>query len=529
MDTATAGLAQEMLEARARRAPAWATQVGLPGHDGRVRDSRMEAYLDELDEVEAFLARAERLAPSPEREMLLATLGLEKFHLAVERNHVRNPDLAVEYFDHLFALLTAAHLSPAQLGEALVARLEAAPRFFRDGWDRFDPEDVPAMWVAGALKTVESSGAFLDAVRAFGAQHPLGPALSLRLARALGDAEGALAEHAAWLRELHPRARGRVALGGEAFAQLLQLRHVRDSPAELTALGERLVARFQEELREAAVTVLAQAGREPGADAVAEALDIMRADHPATFGDVLRFHGEAIAEARAFVVARGLARMTEVPLEVVETPTFLRHLIPFAAYHAPARFASPRRGVYLVTPKADLRAFPREDVRNTVVHEAFPGHHLHLATVAEHASLPAFLLDAPDLVEGWALYCEAMMGEQGHTASPAARLVRARDALWRALRIVLDVGIHTGRLTPEEAARMLSRETGMDAEDAEAEVLRYTQSPAYNLSYMWGRVRLEELRARHLAAGGSLRTFHDAVLRAGTIPVAMLDAAGVRR
>ena len=169
------------------------------------------------------------------------------------------------------------------------------------------------------------------------------------------------------------------------------------------------------------------------------------------------------------------------------------------------------------------------DTRNVTVHEAYPGHHLQLSVAAQKASLAAFLCEVPDLSEGWALYCEAIMGAHGYTAKPEERLIRARDARWRAVRIVLDVELHLGRLTPEQATARLADETGMGREEAAAEVLRYTQAPAYNLSYMWGRLRIEELRARVLGAGVSERAFHDAFLSIGTLPVDLVATETQRR
>jgi uncharacterized protein (DUF885 family) len=516
-------LAEEMLHARARDEPAWATQVGLRGHDHVLGDPSPEAVHERFREVDAFLARAEALPPGPDRDVLLAVLLLERYEITDVRRHARDPDLAVEYLDHVFYLLLAAHLPDEEKLAALAGRLEGAPRFFLEGRRRFDPRDVPPLWVEGAIESADAGPAFFAAVREFCASAKAPAGAARRAEAALGPAEEALASHRAWLQSLHGEAKGDYGLGAEAFAALLRVRLVHETPGELLRMGAELSERFRREVREAALTVLAEAGREPGDDPVAEALDVVKDDHPRTFSDVLRAYEDAIREARAFVAQRGLASLDDVPLDVVETPPFLRHLIPFAAYVAPARFAAPRRGTYLVTPKVDLRAFPRADVRNTTVHEAYPGHHLHLARAAVETSLPAFLASAPDMTEGWALYCEHMMGEQGFTSTPAARFVRARDALWRAVRITLDVGLHAGGLRHEEAAAILSRETGMGPEEAAAEVLRYTQEPGYNLSYMWGRRRLEALREAWRGRGGDLRTFHDAVLGAGEIPVALVE------
>ena len=522
--TPAEALAEEMLHARARDDPAWATQVGLPGYDHLLGDPSPEAVHERFRELEALLARAEALPEGLERDVLLSVLLLERFEITDVRRHARNPDLAVELLDHVFALLVAAHLSDAEKLAAMASRLEGAPRFFEEGRRRFDPLDVPPLWVEGALESADAGPAFFDAVRAFAAGARVDPALARRVEAAVGGAEAALAGHRAWLQTLHGQAKGDYALGREAFAQLLHVRLIHDAPEDLMRMGRELTERFRREMHEAALTVLAEAGREPGDDPVAEALDVVKGQHPATFAEVLRAYESSIREAREFVRERGLATLDDVPLDVVETPPFLRHLVPFAAYLAPARFATPRRGTYLVTPKVDLRAFPLADVRNTTVHEAYPGHHLHLARSATEAPLTSFLANAPDASEGWALYCEHLMGEQGFTSTPAARFVRARDALWRAVRITLDVALHAGGLRHEEAAAMLSRETGMGPEEAAAEVLRYTQEPGYNLSYMWGRRRLEALRDEWRARGGDLRAFHDAVLAGGEAPVALVEA-----
>lgn len=504
---------QAAVDSRARRNPAWATSVGIRGHDHLLRGASAQSREEEGAEVGRLLDAARASPASPARDALVAALDLERFELREARTWARNPDLAAEYLDHVLALLLALHLEAEEKVAALHARLAAAPRFFHEGWPRYDAREVPKLWVEGALLSVEAAPAFVDAVRAFLAENA--PAATRAFAPAMDALSAALAAHADWLRALLPRASGDHALGEARFRTLLALRHIAESPDELAQMGEALAARFRDEM--------ARAAADMGAPSVEEAWGRMRADHPASFDEALRETRASIEEARAFVLARGLATPTDVPLEVIETPSFLRHLVPFAAYQGPPRFASPRKGMYMLTRKEDLSAFPRADVRNTTVHEAWPGHHLQMSVAAERAPLAAWLVDAVDHAEGWALYGEELMGEEGYTSAPVERLVRARDALWRAVRISLDVGLHVGTISPAEAADRLVRETGMSREEADAEALRYTLAPAYNLSYMYGRRKLEAARERWLRAGGSLRGFHDAVLAAGPLPMALLD------
>lgn len=521
MDPTTA-LAEEVLAWRAASDPAWATEVGLRGQDHRLRASGLRAHVEALEACEALLARAEALPPSVARDALASFLATERVELARVRGWARDPDLARELFDHVLALLLAAHLDDAERADALASRLLASGAFFREGWDRYDPADVPRAWVEAARETLDGAPDFLVAVGAVGALASVPDATRARLAEGLALAQRALAEHRAWLDALHARAAGRIAVGREALVDVLAARRIDASPEEVARMGDEAAARFRRELEEAARTVVAEAGLAPARDVVAQARDIVRADHPATFAEVLAFHEATIRELRELVVSRGLARVPDVPLVLVETPAFLRHLVPFAAYVQPARFASPRRGTYLVTPKVDLAAFARADVRNTVAHEAYPGHHLQLAVAAERADLASFLADAPDLAEGWALYAESLVARHGANASPADRFVRARDALWRAVRMPVDVGLATGALTPEQAVARLVHEVGLAVEEAEAEVLWYSQSPGYALSYMWGRLVLERLRDGALAGGMPEREFHDRLLEAGSVPVALL-------
>ena len=116
------------------------------------------------------------------------------------------------------------------------------------------------------------------------------------------------------------------------------------------------------------------------------------------------------------------------------------------------------------------------------------------------------------------------MYEQGFAAGPELRFVQLNDLIWRACRIVLDVDMSSGRLDVPEAVDTLVREAAMDRAAALAEVRRYTYTPGYQLSYLYGRHLLVELRERRRQAEGpdfQLRAFHDRMLYAGSLPAAL--------
>jgi uncharacterized protein (DUF885 family) len=163
----------------------------------------------------------------------------------------------------------------------------------------------------------------------------------------------------------------------------------------------------------------------------------------------------------------------------------------------------------------------------TVVHEAYPGHHLQLYHSNRAGSRLRRLADSPVLCEGWALYCEELMFEHGYHADPLARIFQLKDLLWRACRVVIDVGLHTGKMSFEQAVDYLVEQAMLERVNAETEVKRYTATPTQPMSYLVGKLLLLELREeakRRRGEGFNLYDFHSAVLASGSIPPTLMDA-----
>jgi uncharacterized protein (DUF885 family) len=159
-----------------------------------------------------------------------------------------------------------------------------------------------------------------------------------------------------------------------------------------------------------------------------------------------------------------------------------------------------------------------------VTHEAYPGHHLQLLTSQDLPSEVRRHIWTPVMVEGWALYAEELMEESGYYPTDQARLFRQLNLLWRAIRIVLDVGLHTRGMTPAEAVDYMVDHLPIERTSAEAEVRRYCAWPTYQLCYAVGRRELLRLREDYRARDGSgytHRKFHDDVMRYGGIPVTL--------
>ncbi|MEA2518304.1 MAG: hypothetical protein QOF49_384, partial [Chloroflexota bacterium] len=260
----------------------------------------------------------------------------------------------------------------------------------------------------------------------------------------------------------------------------------------------------------------------------AEVIERLKSDHPATFAEALDAYRDVMHRSRQYLIDHDIVTVpSDERIEVVQTPEYLRNVIPFAAYFSPPTFDPKPKGIYIVTPSVGndpnaMREHNFSSISNTSIHEAYPGHHLQLHVANSHPSLTRLMTDAPEFVEGWGMYSEQMMREQGFDAAPNFRLNMHTDAIWRACRIILDVRMHRGEIAVDEAIRFLVEQTSFEESNARAEVRRYTYTPTYQLSYLLGKVLLLGLRAdeqQRLGSAFSLRDFHDTLLNNGSLPI----------
>jgi uncharacterized protein (DUF885 family) len=269
-------------------------------------------------------------------------------------------------------------------------------------------------------------------------------------------------------------------------------------------------------------------------------VDRIKRDHPATFPEALDAYREVMVRARQHLIDRDIVTVpSDERIEVIETPEYLRNVIPFAAYFEPPKFDRHPSGIYVVTPSVNddpgaMREHNRSAISNTSIHEAYPGHHLQLSVASKHPSLTRLLVDAPEFVEGWGMYSEQLMREQGFDDAANFRLNMYTDAIWRAVRIILDVKMHRGEIGVEEAIAFMIEQTSFEEANARAEVNRYTYTPTYQLSYLLGKVLLLQLRTdekARLGTGFSLKRFHDTLLDNGSLPISfhrrLLSAEGL--
>ena len=213
-------------------------------------------------------------------------------------------------------------------------------------------------------------------------------------------------------------------------------------------------------------------------------------------------------------------------VEVRRVPEFSEKTAPGAYYQSPAMDGS-RPGVFYLNLR-NVDEIARFGMRTLAYHEAVPGHHFQLSVMQELKGVPTFrrLVPFTAYSEGWALYTEQLAYEAGFQAQPLDNLGRLQAELFRAVRLVVDTGMHAKRWTREQAIAYMIDNTGMPESDVTAEIERYLVNPGQALAYKVGMMKILELRERARSTLGSrfdIRGFHNVVLTGGAMPLAILE------
>jgi uncharacterized protein (DUF885 family) len=186
-----------------------------------------------------------------------------------------------------------------------------------------------------------------------------------------------------------------------------------------------------------------------------------------------------------------------------------------------------RPGTYYVH-LIDMRAMPKTSLEAIAYHEGLPGHHMQISIAQELRGLPLFRtqLFYTAYGEGWGLYSEALAKEMGGYTDPYADFGRLSGEMWRAIRLVVDTGLHSKRWTEEQAVDYFLANSPIAEGQIRSEVRRYFVVPGQATAYKVGMLKLQELRARaerELGPRFDVRGFHDTVLGGGALPLSILE------
>lgn len=294
------------------------------------------------------------------------------------------------------------------------------------------------------------------------------------------------------------------------------------SPEEIHQIGLREVERLDRDLGD----LMRKAGHHGSATAFAEKLSADPRYRHTDRARLLEAY-RAVAKRIDPELPRLFGQLPRTPYGVREIPDFAAVSAPAAYYYPPAADGSRAGYFYANTLRPETR--PGWMMEALVSHEAVPGHHLQIALANELQDLPEFRrfgLELTAFVEGWGLYAESLGGELGLYADAGSRFGQLTAEIWRAVRLVVDTGLHAKGWSRKMAREYFAEHAPRPAAEIEVEVDRYIASPGQALAYKIGELRFQDLRKRaHEKLGDrfDVRAFHDLVLGSGPLPLDLLE------
>jgi len=513
-----------------RRNPVTASWMGDHQFDGFLPEAGAEAVERNI----SFLREMRHnFASLPENELSLdeqidreAILQLIDQQLSWDDDLCRwksGRDLAMNIGDSIFLLYVRDYAPLPERVKSIISRLRSVPAFLMSGRTLF--QRVPALYGEIYLDSARNLPGFIDTIENSTGQQ-ISSALHNDYKNAASEAKRALAEFSHWLKHaILPKTVHEWSLDPNGFQALLAGKRLGLNQNEILELGKKVIQTAGEKLENLSCLILGvTTGSATGARA--EVQKKIRNHAPKNFELSLESFREALDRSRTFVETSGFATVPEhEELEVIETPEFMAHLIPFSAYIGPEKTAGTQKGTYLLTRSQSdgSTGYNFADIINCAIHEGYPGHHLQLAAQNLHPGRMRSFCESIELIEGWASYCQNQVRELGFETSAESMFAHANEEVFNAARLITDVNMQTRTWNFNEAVSFLMDQTKIDRNSAVAEIKRQTQSPGSQISSITGEFLLRQIKQdlqQRFKGDFSERSFHDMVLYQGSLPFA---------
>lgn len=540
---------QDVQEYRQSQNPVWAAREGDESAKGKLRDVSPEAYAKRKDALLKLIDELESI----KREHLLADEQISYDMMMTQlKQEVAEIDyktyempLTAEYGFHAQTtnLSNAFRFRTAEDYKDYIALLGAIPTFFEQ-----NVSNMRAGMERGFTVPRAVLDGYSDSIKVYIKEEPtetvwyrpfksLPESISAEDKEALEQeaaeviASSVVPQYQAYLtffeQEYLPAAKKTIAAydypDGEAFYQN-QIKHYTTldlTPDEIHEIGLKEVARIRKEMEQ----VIETTGFEGSFE---EFLHFLRTDEQfyAKTPEELLKEAAYMSKKMDHQLPKFFGKLPRQPYGVVPVPEEIAPKYTTGRYSG-APIDSDRAGEYWVNTYA-LEKRPLYNLEALTLHEAVPGHHLQTALAQELTDLPKFRQNTyiSAFGEGWGLYSEKLGLEAGFYEDPYSNFGRLTYEMWRAMRLVVDTGMHAKGWSREKAINMMASNTALSTHNVRTEIDRYISWPAQALSYKLGELKILELREKaekELGEDFDIRKFHDAVLSNGSIPLSVLE------
>lgn len=515
--------------------PSMATVMGIHHYDHEIEDlspegieKSLEFHRQSSEEIEKIdfdkLGNDEKIMFHIINSNIKATLRDIERRKIYETNPAIYADLAN---NSVFLLLLRDFAPMEERLKAVASRLHKIPSVFEAG--KKNVKNPPRVYVDIALNSLKGSGGLLkDMIPRLAEKYPLlKPGIDAGLEKTIAATD----DFIKFLEnEILPHANGNFAAGKEMFDEMLRESDFMDLTSDdLWEIGQREAKKCEEELID-----FCKRKMDPGKTWKENFLEVKK-HHPSS-DDILPTYQKYLQNAKEFVIKNDLVTIPDnQKVTAMETPEFLRNLTPLAAYMPPAPFEEDQSGYLLVTPinkEQPEEAQEKQMMDNCYgkisyvsLHECYPGHHLQLV-YSSGVENPVFKRIFSNIfIEGWAFYTEQLLKDQGYF-DVEGEICQLEAAYFRANRVLLDVGLHTGRFTMESALEFMKDKTTWSPYIALGEIQRYTSMPTQALSYYTGKLEIFRIMEDYKKLKGdkfSLKEFHEALLTCGSMPPKLIE------
>jgi uncharacterized protein (DUF885 family) len=529
-------LSEEVLENYFEFYPVQASEKGVHRYDHLLSNYTPYSIAQEIKKLQDYQLRLKEIDVGSleiddqiDYELLSSNIDMYLWNLAQLKEWERNPVLYVdECIYGIYFLLISTSIPLESKIISIEKRLFQIPRLLKEAKENV--KNPPRVFVDIALNKLETGIEFFEeSISDIAHQFPLDSPM-LTTAKLL--AVEAMKDYGMHLDSLKEIVDGDFAIGKEFFEYKLNREYLlKVSSEELLALGERFLRDSKTRMERAESSHSMESRLEPPSPYLLE-------DEFSKM-DILKYYNWEIDDVRTFCENNEIVSIPQDigECQVFETPSFLQGIIPGVAYLPPPPFDSLQSGIFYVRPipeefSEDERQGYSKMVRNrefrgSVVHEAFPGHHLQLSLANRFPSRIRKYQQSSLFTEGWAFYCEEMMVREGLYDGDEDVIGTLWWAAFRAARVILDVKLQIGEYDFEEGVKFLVDNFGEDnREYFEKEVKRYCLTPTQPMSYLTGKIQIEDLRKKVKKEMGDEFTsqqFHDMLLAEGSIPLELVE------